>query len=138
MTRQIRVELAPGELIDKITILEIKAERIADAAKRANVLVELRTLTDARPAATPPAGEIDRPAAAVKPGNGAWRGSRAAGSVGGVPTGGGLGRRVQRRWGGNRGMAWTHEGGAGRGWAEAEVQSRAGQGRGRDPSRSSS
>lgn len=30
-----------GELIDKITILEIKAERIADAAKLANVRAEL-------------------------------------------------------------------------------------------------
>ena len=30
-----------GELIDKITILEIKAERIADAAKLANVRTEL-------------------------------------------------------------------------------------------------
>ena len=66
MTRQIRVEIAPGELIDKITILEIKAERIADAAKRANVLVELATLTDARAAAIPPDGEIDRLAAELK------------------------------------------------------------------------
>lgn len=30
-----------GELIDKITILEIKAERIADAAKLANIRTEL-------------------------------------------------------------------------------------------------
>ncbi len=30
-----------GELIDKITILEIKAERIADATKNANVRTEL-------------------------------------------------------------------------------------------------
>ena len=36
--------LAPisvGELIDKITILEIKAERITDSAKRRNVAIEL-------------------------------------------------------------------------------------------------
>jgi hypothetical protein len=33
-----------GELVDKITILEIKAERIADAAKRANVQRELELL----------------------------------------------------------------------------------------------
>ena len=66
MTRPIRIEIAPGELIDKITILEIKAERIADADKRANVLVELQTLTDARAAAIPPDGEIDRLAAELK------------------------------------------------------------------------
>ncbi len=66
MTRPIRVEIAPGELIDKITILEIKAERIADAAKRANVLIELATLTDARGAAIRPDGEIDRLAAELK------------------------------------------------------------------------
>ncbi len=51
MTQSILVEIAPGELIDKITILEIKAERISDAEKRANVLVELQTLADARVAA---------------------------------------------------------------------------------------
>lgn len=33
-----------GELIDKITILEIKAERIADAGKNANVRTELEGL----------------------------------------------------------------------------------------------
>ncbi len=66
MTRPIRVEIAPGELIDKITILEIKAERIADAGQRANVLVELATLSDARAAAIPPDGEIDRLAAELK------------------------------------------------------------------------
>ncbi len=36
--------LAPvswGELLDKITILQIKAERLTDAAKRANVVTEL-------------------------------------------------------------------------------------------------
>ena len=33
-----------GELIDKITILEIKAERIDDAAKRGNVRIELQGL----------------------------------------------------------------------------------------------
>jgi hypothetical protein len=36
--------IAPGELIDKITILRIKAARIADPAKLANVKVELGLL----------------------------------------------------------------------------------------------
>ena len=66
MTNTIRVEIAPGELIDKITILEIKAERIADAGTRGNVLVELATLSDARAAAISPDGEIDRLAAELK------------------------------------------------------------------------
>ena len=38
------VEVSVGELLDKITILEIKSERIADRAKLANVGTELRTL----------------------------------------------------------------------------------------------
>ena len=66
MTKPILVEIAPGELIDKITILEIKAERIADAAQRANALVELKTLGDARAAAIPSDGEIDRLEAQLK------------------------------------------------------------------------
>ena len=33
-SKTIRVEIAPGELIDKITILEIKAERITDRRDR--------------------------------------------------------------------------------------------------------
>jgi hypothetical protein len=41
---EILVPTAAGELLDKITILEIKAERIADAAKRANIERELDAL----------------------------------------------------------------------------------------------
>lgn len=48
MTSTISVEIAPGELIDKITILEIKLERMTDAAKLANVRIEWETLTQAR------------------------------------------------------------------------------------------
>jgi len=40
----ILVPISPGELLDKITILRIKAERISDAAKRANVSLELQLL----------------------------------------------------------------------------------------------
>ncbi|MBS0382972.1 MAG: hypothetical protein JSR56_11110 [Proteobacteria bacterium] len=42
----ISAPVSHGELIDKITILEIKSERIADAAKLANVRDELRLLND--------------------------------------------------------------------------------------------
>jgi hypothetical protein len=45
MTRPISVPISPGELLDKISILEIKAERIGDAVKRANVERELDLLT---------------------------------------------------------------------------------------------
>ena len=60
MTRPILVEIAPGELIDKITILEIKTDRITNADKRANVLVELATLNEARVAAIASDVEITR------------------------------------------------------------------------------
>jgi Family of unknown function (DUF6165) len=44
MVSAIRIEVAPGELIDKLTILEIKRERIQDPAKLANVAVEFAAL----------------------------------------------------------------------------------------------
>lgn len=40
----IRVPISPGELLDKITILEIKAEQIADNEKLRNVQTELDLL----------------------------------------------------------------------------------------------
>jgi len=40
MASKILVEIAAGELIDKITILEIKLERVADENKRANIVRE--------------------------------------------------------------------------------------------------
>ena len=43
-TPSVAVETAPGELIDKITILEIKAERMGDPEKVRNVRTELDTL----------------------------------------------------------------------------------------------
>ncbi len=42
--KQILIPISPGELLDKITILEIKAERIQDAAKTSNVKRELEML----------------------------------------------------------------------------------------------
>ena len=40
----IQVPISPGELLDKITILRIKVARIQDAAKLANVKLELSLL----------------------------------------------------------------------------------------------
>ena len=41
---EIKVPISPGELLDKITILRIKSERISDPAKVRNVLLELHSL----------------------------------------------------------------------------------------------
>ena len=56
--RSVTVEIAPGELIDKITILEIKSERIADPGKLANVRHELAILEACRDRAIPPVPEL--------------------------------------------------------------------------------
>ncbi|MDT8439294.1 MAG: DUF6165 family protein [Wenzhouxiangellaceae bacterium] len=45
MTRTLSVPVSPGEVLDKISILEIKVERITDEHKRANVERELDLLT---------------------------------------------------------------------------------------------
>ena len=42
----IKIDVSPGELIDKITILEIKLEHIRDSAKLANVRYEHALLVD--------------------------------------------------------------------------------------------
>lgn len=44
----VTVPVSPGELIDKITILEIKAERIVDPAKLVNVRHQLTLLENLR------------------------------------------------------------------------------------------
>lgn len=41
----INVPISPGELLDKITILEIKSENIEDKEKLANVTIELKLLS---------------------------------------------------------------------------------------------
>lgn len=46
MTAEIKVPISPGELVDKITILEIKSARMTDPAKVANVRTELKMLQD--------------------------------------------------------------------------------------------
>lgn len=51
----ILVPVAPGELIDRLTILQIKLERIADPAGRANVAYEHALLTEVADRTIPPA-----------------------------------------------------------------------------------
>ena len=64
--RAITLEVAPGELIDKITILEIKLERIGDPAKLENVKLEHDTLVLARDRSVPPSEELDGLTAELK------------------------------------------------------------------------
>jgi hypothetical protein len=43
---EIKVPISPGELLDKITILRIKARRMSDPAKLSNVRLELSALEE--------------------------------------------------------------------------------------------
>ncbi len=43
---EIQVAISPGELLDKITILRIKSQRMSDPAKLSNVRLELRALEE--------------------------------------------------------------------------------------------
>jgi hypothetical protein len=58
-SRPIVIEVAVGELIDKITILAIKSERIADAGKLAHVRAELALLESARDRSIAPTAGLD-------------------------------------------------------------------------------
>jgi len=59
------VPISPGELLDKISILEIKLERIADPAKQGNVRRELAALADVRKL-LPPSAELASLTAGLK------------------------------------------------------------------------
>ncbi len=63
---EIAVPIAIGELIDKITILEIKSERIAEPAKLVNVRRELAALREVRRAQRLTGAELDREVARLK------------------------------------------------------------------------
>src|ERR1700690_2797757 len=43
---EIKVPISPGELLDKITILRIKSQRMTDPKKLANVRIELEALEE--------------------------------------------------------------------------------------------
>ena len=63
---QIRVEIAAGELIDKLTILEIKLERITDPVKRSNVEIELSELSRVFQAEVPQSVDLSTLTAELK------------------------------------------------------------------------
>ncbi|MAZ90865.1 MAG: hypothetical protein CMF76_02730 [Maricaulis sp.] len=58
--------IAPGELIDKITILRIKSERIGDEAKLKNVRTELDILQKTQAEEVPQSDEMVRLEEALK------------------------------------------------------------------------
>jgi hypothetical protein len=58
MTPNARIPVSWGELIDKITILEIKAERLGTSAAVANALRELALLTEATETIAKPPAEL--------------------------------------------------------------------------------
>ena len=55
----VKVDIAPAELIDKITILSIKSERIDDVEKRKNVQSELDILTTTRDQVIQPSASLN-------------------------------------------------------------------------------
>lgn len=69
MASIVSVEISPGELIDKITILEIKLDRIDDAEKLVNVKHELEALAAARDGAIEPTPELERLSTELKQAN---------------------------------------------------------------------
>ena len=69
MSEGVSVEVSPGELIDKITILEIKLERITDEDKLKNVKLEWETLTRARDEAIEATPELEKLSAELKESN---------------------------------------------------------------------
>jgi tetratricopeptide (TPR) repeat protein len=64
--RSAAVPASFGELLDKISILEIKAERISDGDKLLHVRHELTVLLDARERTIVPSNDLDQLAAALK------------------------------------------------------------------------
>ena len=63
---QIKVPVSVGELVDKLVILEIKAERIVDHAKRANVVHERDLLRDTVANEVPGSARLNELTASLK------------------------------------------------------------------------
>jgi hypothetical protein len=66
MPMTVLTEIAPGELIDKITILRIKSERIAEDAKLKNVRAELAILHETLEKDVPASDALSRLDAALQ------------------------------------------------------------------------
>jgi hypothetical protein len=57
---RVRIETSPGELLDRLTILNIKSRRISSPQKLINITNELRSLQESAASALPPSKELDR------------------------------------------------------------------------------
>lgn len=66
MNATMKVDVGAGELIDKITILEIKSERINDAEKLVNIRHELEVLSKTREAQMRDSQELTQLATQLK------------------------------------------------------------------------
>ena len=66
MATTITVEISPGELIDKITILELKMERMKDKSKLKNVNSEWEALQRSKSTQLPQSSSLDELAAELK------------------------------------------------------------------------
>ena len=64
--QDILVPISPGELLDKITILRIKSERMEDPAKLANVRLELNLLEKTWQETVGAAGDVSADERALK------------------------------------------------------------------------
>lgn len=64
--KSVKIDISPGEMIDKITILEIKADRLDDAAKLEHVDTELALLRRAGEKELPASAELGRLTARLK------------------------------------------------------------------------
>jgi hypothetical protein len=67
---ELLVPISPGELIDKISILEIKSQRMTDPAKLHNVRTELALLTETWKASPYAATDVSADWAALREVNG--------------------------------------------------------------------
>jgi hypothetical protein len=66
MAHSVEIPVAIGELIDRITILEIKVERFTDAAMTKNPRAELSMLRERRDQAIPQSPQLDALAAQLR------------------------------------------------------------------------
>lgn len=60
VVRSVPIEVAPADLADRLTVLEIKSERLTAGDKLRNVRAELAALRAVRDRCLPPAPELDR------------------------------------------------------------------------------
>jgi len=63
---KIQIPVSPGELLDKLSVLEIKAVRISDAQSLKNIRYELDLLSQVRERDIPRTEELDRRYLALK------------------------------------------------------------------------